>query len=198
MNPQNDMITNVMKACGHVMARLCQLRPIITQMESIEEKKMCINAAVISIMRYCAPLYYGQTENVVSRFHTTIMTCYRSIYAKPTYKMRCEKICKNIKMPMPKELLAKDSVKLLHKIIDNRKPLQVNQLLKYPMRCLRSTMLTLRHQPKSERTKRGLIYSGLITMDKIPHKIRSLPNETFKGMISRYDFNILSPDEQRN
>ena len=129
VNPQNDMMTNITRARATAMHRMSQLMPIVKQMKTIEQRCQCITACVLSILRYCAPLYVGQKEEIHSKYHTAMMKAYRCILNENTYLMRNKTICEKISLPMPREQLAKYAVIFLHKLIMNRKPVQVYQRL---------------------------------------------------------------------
>ena len=168
------------------------------EIKNIDQRRLIISSLVLSIVRYCSSIYSGQQESVLDRFHTTVMKIYRAILNQCTYKTRCEKICSDIKMPMPRELIAKDAMNFTHKLLLYKKPIQLYSLLKLPGRITRVTAPQVLYRPTTERSKRSSFNSMITTYNTLPSSLRGLAADGFKGIISKHTFNILDSQDQRN
>ena len=99
---------------------------------------------------------------------------------------------------MPREVLAKSESHFIHKIIIDKKPSQIHNLLKYPVRSRLITTPQLINQQSSEHSKQGLLYKGLQIYNEIDQSVRDLPVKTFKSIIFRHLFDVLSKEDQKN
>ena len=191
-------MTNIAQARSTALNRLHQLKPLIAEVDDIDQRRLILTSSVISILRYCAPLYAGQTDTIKSIFHTAIMRVNRVIYNQNTFRTRCEKICRSIRMPMPKEILVKDSVILMHKLIVNKKPAQLYKMLQFPTRQTRNTLPQLNNRPDTERAKRGTLPTILRLYSSVPPNVRDLDIPAFKSIIARHNYQVLAEEFQRN
>ena len=197
-NAKNNYTNNIARARSKAFLRLSQLKPLLENNISMQQRRMIVSSSALSILRYCSPLYSGQSEQTKSKFHTAVMRCYRMIYSKPTYLTRCEKICKEISLPMPREIIAKDSAIFFHRLIIEKRPVQLYSLLRFPTRNTRSSAPELLHRPMTERSRRDSINVMLKLYSSIDQSTRGLSVKSFKSIIRHYTYNILIPDDQRN
>ena len=114
LNPENNMLTQIVRSKTLAMMRLHQITPVIKAMKSMNERRIIIEAIVSSILKYCSALYVGQNEAIKRKFHTSLMSIYRAIYGEQTILTRCETICSKIGLPMPREVLARQVVNFIH------------------------------------------------------------------------------------
>ena len=198
LNPKNNFSSNIARARSNAFLRLNELKPLLENVPSIPNRRIIVSSSVISILRYCASLYCGQNNEIIDKFHTSIMRCYRVIYNQSTYMTRCEKICLAIKMPMPRELVVKDASNFIHRLLLDRRPVQLHNLLRFPNRETRITVPQIRDRPNTERSRRGSFNVMLKNYSTINATIRGLSKEAFRSIISRSDFNILPIEDQRN
>ena len=101
-------------------------------------------------------------------------------------------------MPMPRELVAKDSVIFIHRMISDKKPEQLYALLRFPSRNTWATVPQLKDRPMTERSRRASFNIMVKTYARIDQSTRGLSNTAFKSIVGRYDYSILPEDEQRN
>ena len=141
---------------------------------------------------------HRSNRNYKRKFYTAIMIGYRTIMNQNTFMNRCELISKTIKFSMPREILAKDTVNTIHKIISLCKPTQVYSMLRFPVRSKKTTVPQLLYQPKTKRTKRGLIYHGHQMYENLEMDIRCLPIPIFKYITTRYNFTMIRTEDQKN
>ena len=149
-------------------------------------------------MKYCCPFIAGQSEDIKSYFHVTLMMLYRIILKSNTYMTRCEDICSTISLPMPREVLAQNTVIFMHKIHFTKSPPQLYSMYRYPVRSWLSTRPTPRSVPNTERSKRGMMYAGVKLLQRIPECMFSLEPAFFRKSVKSMREGILSSDEQRN
>ena len=90
------------------------------------------------------------------------------------FMTRCEEVCRNIEMPMPREAVAQQAVVFVHKIHYHKSPQQLFHMMRYPVRSRLSTYPRPANLPRTERGKQSLMYSGLALLDRIPDKMFSL------------------------
>ena len=101
-------------------------------------------------------------------------------------------------MPMPKELIAKDSVNIIHRLLTDRRPPQIYSLLRFPARTTQVSIPQIAARPNTERSRKNCLNMMLKTYEKIDQSTRGLSKEGFKKIVGRFDYNILTSDEQRN
>ena len=198
INSKNDMMSHLRIARSRSLLRAREIAPVLEQIKNIEDRKILVSSLCISIANYCSPLLIGQCDSVKKYHHVTIMKLYRIIYNASCYMTRCEDICKSIKLPMPREAVAQSSTIFLQKIHFTQSPPHLYKLFKYPVRSRLSLRPKINSIPRTERSKRSLIYAGLELLSRIPDNMMSLEPYFFKQSIRTMKDGILTTDERRN
>ena len=197
VNPNNNMLTHISIARSRAFHRMHELQPLLKNIHNIDQRRIIISSQVISIIRYCSVLYCGQNQTVTSKFHTALMRMYRIIFNGCTYMTRCEKICSEVKMPMPKELIYKDAMIFIHRLLTDKKPKQLYSLIRIPGRLTRVSIPTLSIKCNTERSRRGA-YNVMVTKyATLPPELRGLSVNAFKSIVRNKDYNVLTSSDQR-
>ena len=153
---------------------------------------------MLSIMKYCAVLYSGQTEKTKSLFHVSVMNIYRYILNDQTFRVSCKEISKRIGLDLPREILAKCSVLFVHRIHKSYKPRCLFRMFRYPIRSLKTCHPTINDLPRTQRARRGALTTSIELFKWVDANIISLQHNEFKKIVNCRKFQVLSEREQYN
>ena len=171
INSQNNMMSHIWIARSRAHLRAKEMSPVINEIKSIKDRRTIISSLYISKVKYCCPLIVGQIEEIKSYVHVTLMMLYRKILRANTYMTRCEDICKDIGLSMPREVLSQSTVTYTNKIDHTESPPQLFSMMRYRVRSRLSTRPTPEVIPQTERSKRSLIYYGANLLNKVPESM---------------------------
>ena len=105
------------------------------------------------------------------------------IYGQKYFKVINEKICKDIKMPLPEIEIVKASAKAIHKIMQNHKTPSINKLI---TRSKRTTAKYYHLTPKNKLYRTPLEVM-LQLYNSIPADVRNLKQASFKKTLKKMD-----------
>ena len=142
------------------------------------------------IITYCLPLFIGQTQAILQRLKTCIMTLYRYMYSLNTHMVRSEYISNNLGLPTPHQLLAQQTVTFVHRFINRQTPPQLYNLIEFPARSERTNAPRLVDPPTSRRGERTLLFEGVRIYANIPKSVRELPEKLFNNHIKCHNIDI--------
>ena len=87
---------------------------------SLKTRKEIVYAKIGSILLYGSPLYCGQTQEIRNNLTTQLMKLNRLIFNQNTYKMSNKRICKSIQVELPDQLIKKNTLNMIHKLVVKR------------------------------------------------------------------------------
>ena len=87
---------------------------------SLKTRKEIVQAKIGSLLLYGSPLYCGQTQEIRNNLTTQLMKLNRLIFNQNTYKMSNKRICKNIQVELPDQLIKKNTLNMIHKLVVKR------------------------------------------------------------------------------
>ena len=109
---------------GRITKALSDLKPYTKHMDMKTQKEL-IYSKKASIALYGSILYTGQTEWTLSKFTSIMMKCNHQICMKDWFKVSNRRICRDIQVDHPLELIRKSTLKFMHKLIWIRTPAQL-------------------------------------------------------------------------
>merc|ERR1711954_85288 len=102
-----------------------------TRHMDLKTRKEVIYSKVSSIALYGCELFTGQTEWTTNKFTTILMKCNREIFQKDWFKLSNRRICREINVDHPVEIIKKSTLKLMHNLIRIKSPNQLYEKLKF-------------------------------------------------------------------
>ena len=135
-----------------------------------------MNALVISVFRYCCPLLINSNSYQISRLQTMLMKCTRYILGFNSYKMSTLSIMKELKMLTIHQMIMKDAILFIHKVIFNEKP---NGLFKFITYGARDNIMVrqvrkprVKIETKSTKLRNTLIYNSVFLYCQLEDDLR--------------------------
>ena len=157
-----------------------------------------MNSLVISIFHYCCPLLINSNCNQISRLQTLLMKCTRYILGFQSYKMSTLSIMKEIKMLTVYQMIMKDAILFIHKVLFNEKPSSIMKFITYGAK--KNKMVRRVHKPRikfehnSTKVRQSLFYSsiylyGLLEYDPRLYNPKKLAKYLQENMIYIFPHN---------
>merc|ERR1712121_337682 len=81
-----------------------------------------LKSMVISIFRYCSPILIDREVKMLDRLQTLLMKCTRPILGIKSFKMSTLQIMAKLKILTVHQLVMKESIQFIHKILTNKSP----------------------------------------------------------------------------
>ena len=118
----------------------------------------------------------------------------RLIYMNNTYKMSNRKICKLINVEMPDQMIKKNTLNLMHKLMIKKKPQSISNRIRENRHSRRSAKINLNLNLRTKKAKRSVLYRGIKLYNSIPTQLKSLSVKLFKKTIKKYHINEVADD----
>ena len=77
---------------------------------------------VISIIRYCSPILIDSEVKILEKLQTQLMKCTRPILGFSSFKMSTLQIMSELKTLTVHQMVIKESIQYIHKVITNKSP----------------------------------------------------------------------------
>ena len=133
LNAKANMENHISKVKSRIGLELSKLKPYLHLME-VKDRKTILNAKLRSIIDYALPLFMGEPESIKAKVESTYMLVNRLIHGKCGYMDAKTKICKDIKVDLPKMWMRKTAATFLHKHLTTAKCHDLILQLKIPKR----------------------------------------------------------------
>merc|ERR1712002_319957 len=140
-------------------------------------KIIFLKSMVISIFRYCSPILIDSEVKMLDKLQTLLMKCTRPILGIKSFKMSTLQIMAEVKILTVQQMVMKESIQFIHKILCNKSP---------------SVIFNLFSQSNYNKDNTREVRKFQV---KITHKANNVTNSLFYRAI--YLFNCLS-SEVRN
>ena len=158
-------INQAASTIGHRMHCAAQF----TKYMSKEARRLFANAHMFSHLAYGVPLFINESQEINTKYHQIFMKCARFAFGSYGFKKSCIQICG--------EIGKKDSIqeaniacaKVAHKIIQNKKPVNFINKIRFP-RSRPNSDLALVRAPRLKVFKNTFI-------NRIPKIYKSIPNQ---------------------
>merc|ERR1712177_55040 len=85
-------------------------------------KIIFLKSMVISIFRYCSPILIDTDVKMLDKLQTLLMKCTRPILGIKSFKMSTLQIMAELRILTIHQLVMKESIQFIHKILTNKSP----------------------------------------------------------------------------
>ena len=141
-------------------------------------------SSAVSKVLYGAPLYTGQTQTVKETINTVIMRCNREIHKGNTFKVNNKRVCKEIKVDEPMQLILKQGILFIHKVLFNQYPPSILEEVCLP-KSERNVEISMHYIPKTDTGKKTCIYANIALYNSLNESLKSMPPKALKRYISK-------------
>ena len=124
----NSMNSHVASIASRIGMNFQQLKPFLKH-ASMQQRKTILCSKLESIALYTSPLFLNESHTCTKRLESVIMTIYKWIYNKCTYRKKYSDICKEIKIEEPSQTLLKNNAKFICKIMYEEKVKHLTELM---------------------------------------------------------------------
>ena len=83
---------------------------------------------VVSIFRYCSPILIDSEVKMLDKLQTLLMKCTRPILGIKSFKMSTIQIMTELRIMTVQQMVMKESIQFIHKILNNQSPAIIFQL----------------------------------------------------------------------
>merc|ERR1712177_192820 len=111
-------ISNIISKINH---RMYTMREAFG-FSSKKSKTIFLKSMVISVIRYCSPILIDSEVKVLEKLQTQLMKCTRPILGISSFKMSTLQIMGELRILTVHQLVMKESIQFIHKILTNKSP----------------------------------------------------------------------------
>ena len=176
-NRRNTMDTHLNTVSSNVGMLLAKLKPALTYMPD-PIKKRIIQSKVKSVATYGLQLIIGQPQSIIQRACAILMNINRKMFTNIEGLRSTSAICRKLNLDEPRQEILKSGFKLIHKMIETRKPEQIVNKLKIPSR--KSSKVYMRDGIRSVRASRSPLNAALELYNAIPANFRVMNHKKMK------------------
>ena len=169
---------------GRVVKTLAELKPYTKHMDQNTRKEI-IYSKVASIALYGCELFTGQTEWTTSKFTSILMKCNREIFQRDWFKVSNSRICKEIKVDHPIEIIKKSTLKFMHKLIWTKSPDQLYDKLKFNTKHRECSNISVKCPVSKLANRRTPIYTGLELYNSMSIRLKLTRPKRFKFLLKK-------------
>ena len=193
VNQQMNLKTNLMKMKGIVNMKICQLKPYLQYM-TMKQRKEIVYSKIGSTIMYGLPLYCGQNQQIRNDLSVLLMKINKTIFQGNTYKISNRKICKQIDVDLPDQLLKKATINLLHKMLTKKMTKSILKLLRTTRNNRRCTKLSLVNGFRTKRGERSVLYKAIKIYNSLPTFMKALSPNLMKERLTKIRSDEVSDD----
>ena len=135
------------------------------------------NAMLMSRVRYGMFSFQGQTIEIKDMIFKTIIKSARFVKGNYCYKESIKSICESIGWKVPEQIMKSNTVTFTHKIVLNKEPKQVYELLRFN-KSGRNSSINLKYRHKSDKQMCRLY--NTLSID-----LKSQPIKKFKSRLKK-------------
>ena len=129
------------------------------------------------------PLMMGETEHMLQKIESVYMYVNRIIQGGYNFRSNKTKVCQDIKVDLPRQMMCKAAVRFLHKHLINRKCDSILNKMIIPKRKI--SMIHLR-KPQSGQYH-GSLDKVVDLYNKLPAKVKTMTIRQFKKYMKNND-----------
>ena len=132
---------------------------------------------VLSIFRYCSPILIDSEVKMLAKLQTLLMKCTRPILGIKSFKMSTMAIMNDLKILTVQQMVIRESIQFIHKVIFNKSPSVIFNLLTQSncnnenIRGVRKYMMKKSH--KSNKVTNSLFYRSLYLYNCLETEVRN-------------------------
>ena len=114
------------------------------------------------------------------------MKCNKTIYNKDWFKVSNRKICRDILVDHPTEIMRKATLKMIHKTIWLRSPAQIYDKFKFNIRHRECSPITVKNPLRKQSNKRTPILTGLTLYNSISTGMKLTHPKKLKRILKKF------------
>ena len=130
---------------------------------------------VLSIFRYCSPILIDSEVKMLDKLQTLLMKCTRPILGIKSFKMSTLQIMAELKILTVHQLVMKESIQFIHKILTNKSPGVIFKLFSQSkmenIREVRKYRVIESH--KSNKVTNSLYFRALYLFNCLENEVRN-------------------------
>ena len=164
---------------------LNKLKPV-EKVLTTKTRIMISRSLMISRLMYGMPLFLGETQKNRYKIHQTVMKLSRWSLKSYCFKTSVKEICQRVGWETPRQMLLKSSAMFILNIIQNRKPNQLIEAIRFP-RTRPGAQMTTKHNPKTETYRRSTIYQLVQLYNQLPQHTKNCGQEDLKKIMKNLE-----------
>merc|ERR1712115_703171 len=140
-------------------------------------KIIFLKSMVVSIFRYCSPILIDSDVKMMDKLQTLLMKCTRPILGIKSFKMSTLQIMAELRILTVHQLVMKESIQFIHKILTNKLPGVIFNLFSQSnckmdnIREVRKFRVKISH--KSNKVTNSLYYRALYLFNCLEMEVRN-------------------------
>ena len=183
-NNRNSYDSHLGVINGRITQALAEIKPYVRYMDP-KSRKEVIYSKIASIALYGAELLTGQTEWTKAKFTSILMKCNRMIFYKDWFKVSNRRICREIQVDHPLEIIKKSTLKMFHKMVWLKSPVQIYNKLKFNNRHRECSAISLKKPLSKQVSRRTPIVSGLNLFNNLQIGMKMTHPKKFKKLLKK-------------
>ena len=152
---------------------------------NLKTRRETIYAKATSLLLYGSELFTGQTEWTQRKITSILIKCNREIYRKNWFKVSNQKICRDILVDLPEEMLRKSTLRFFHKLVWNKKPIQLYENLKFNTKHRECSKISIKNPMRKQANRRTALYVGLDLYNNLKHGYKLTHPRQFKKQLKK-------------
>ena len=183
-NARNNFDSHLAMVNSIVSKKLNELKPYLNLM-NLKNRREVVYSKVASIAQYGYELCAGANQNTLQKLNTVLMKCNKAIFNKSYMRVSNDKICRDIKVDPPLTMCRKATVKLIHKILVDRTPMQLYEKIRFNNKHRKCSKLHLNTNFRKEVNKQTLLHTSIKLYNELPPAIKYLPKSKFAREVKK-------------
>ena len=144
-----------------------------------------------SVMNYGALLITGETESVISDYHTGMMRLFRAINGEFVFKEPCEQTCLKAGVKLPRQILTDTAIKYAHRVMFTHEPKPIFNSIYVPKHPRTCQEIFSSLNANTNRRKQNIILRLPKLYNKIPDKLKLLNPKAFNEKLRKYNISYV-------
>ena len=129
----------------------------------------------------------GQPQTIIQKSVTILMRINRFMSTNPEGLKSNEALCNYLNIDDPNQEIIKHNFKFMHKMLQNKQPMDIIDRLKIPKRsCSR---IYIKGSNYTQRSKRSPIFAGVELYNAMPASLKYLPHKQMKKKLKKVNIN---------
>ena len=185
VNERNNLDTHINKMSVSIGLKYKEISHLVRYMNQ-DQRKIVMNAKLMSIVNFVSPLFLGQKKTTLMRLEVIIKRILRWTLKEPTYMVATRVICQKLQTDLPEQMILKNNLKYIHRIMTEGKVEQILNELKIPERS--SSKIYMKN-PSKETNKSSLEHQ-IDMYNALPNSLRILQPNKLKRKLRKSEFKL--------
>ena len=183
MNERLQYDTTLNQSMGIIVKNMRNMKEI-AEVSDQKTKTIIANSYLLPKMLFGLPLMIGQNEKIKNIIHKSIMMVARWARGSYCFRESVFSICKSLGWETPVQLMRKQTLKLMNKIITNEKPAQLMNYIRFP-RSRGNAQLGKTFSSNTKAGKRSMMYHGINLFNALPDVMKTSQCKDFAKLIKK-------------